>query len=253
MVRAAPVLSRGRAVAFAAGVVAVAAYASAAEHVFSLREAWDVAFVGLLVLPASLALVWLVLPLARVPYPRLALAAVPLALAAVAFELLDYDGGFNVAKLLVYALLGLAFLGVFELLWWVTLIAVLVPWVDVWSVAAGPTRHVIDERPGLLERLAVASPFPGENAAIFLGPPDILFFALFLGAAARFGLRVRWTFAGMAGLLSATLALVVFGDVSGLPALPAVCLGFLLPNADLLWRDARLALRSRRAREPGDN
>jgi hypothetical protein len=25
-------------------------------------------------------------------------------------------------------------------------------------------------------------------------------------------------------------------DVAGLPALPAVCLGFLLPNADLLWR-----------------
>jgi hypothetical protein len=28
-------------------------------------------------------------------------------------------------------------------------------------------------------------------------------------------------------------------DSSGLPALPAVCLGFLVPNADLLWRDAR--------------
>ncbi|HXG76182.1 MAG TPA: hypothetical protein VNJ53_06400 [Gaiellaceae bacterium] len=250
MVRAAPVLSRRRALALGAGAVVVAGYASAAEHLFSLREAWDVAFVGLLVLPASLALVWLVLPLARVPYPRLLLAAVPLALAAVAFELADYDGGFNVAKLLVYALLGLAFLGVFELLWWVTLIAVLVPWVDAWSVASGPTRHVIDERPGLLERLAVASPFPGENAAIFLGPPDLLFFALFLGAAARFGLRVGWTFAGMAGLLSATFALVVFGDVSGLPALPAVCLGFLLPNADLLWRDARVAFRARRTREP---
>jgi hypothetical protein len=27
--------------------------------------------------------------------------------------------------------------------------------------------------------------------------------------------------------------------VSGLPALPAICLGFLLPNADLLWRQFR--------------
>ena len=36
--------------------------------------------------------------------------------------------------------------------------------------------------------------------------------------------------------LGATIALAVWGDASGLPALPAVCVGFLVPNADLLWR-----------------
>ncbi len=42
----------------------------------------------------------------------------------------------------------------------------------------------------------------------------------------------------MTACLAATLALVWWwDDVAGLPALPAVCLGFLLPNADLLWRD----------------
>jgi hypothetical protein len=30
------------------------------------------------------------------------------------------------------------------------------------------------------------------------------------------------------------------GPNSGLPALPAISLGFLLPNADLLWRRLRL-------------
>ncbi|MBM2822529.1 MAG: hypothetical protein HW413_1275, partial [Thermoleophilia bacterium] len=30
-------------------------------------------------------------------------------------------------------------------------------------------------------------------------------------------------------------------DIAGLPALPAVCLGFLIPNADLLWRNVREA------------
>ncbi len=73
-----------------------------------------------------------------------------------------------------------------------------------------------------------------------IGPPDILFFALFLAAAARFGLRVAATWVGMTACLAVTLALVWWwDDVAGLPALPAVCLGFLAPNADLLWHDLR--------------
>jgi hypothetical protein len=28
-------------------------------------------------------------------------------------------------------------------------------------------------------------------------------------------------------------------DLAGLPALPAICVGFLLPNADLLWSRLR--------------
>ena len=75
-----------------------------------------------------------------------------------------------------------------------------------------------------------------------IGPPDILFFALLLGAADRFRLRVAWTLVAMTALLSVTLALVwTWDDAPGLPALPAICLGFLLPNADFLWRDARAA------------
>ena len=39
----------------------------------------------------------------------------------------------------------------------------------------------------------------------------------------------------MTGLLGATLIVTATTDVSGLPALPAICIGFLLPNADILW------------------
>jgi len=39
--------------------------------------------------------------------------------------------------------------------------------------------------------------------------------------------------------IAVTLVLVWEWDVAGLPALPAVCFGFLVPNADLLWRDFR--------------
>jgi hypothetical protein len=62
-----------------------------------------------------------------------------------------------------------------------------VPWVDIWSVAAGPTEYVVEEQPGLFERLSVAFPSPGETGTVNVGPPDILFFALFLAAADRFG------------------------------------------------------------------
>jgi hypothetical protein len=55
----------------------------------------------------------------------------------------------------------------------------------------------------------------------------------------------------MTGLLVLTLAAVVLLDISGLPALPAVCAGFLVPNADLLLRDARAAWQARRERGEG--
>jgi hypothetical protein len=73
-----------------------------------------------------------------------------------------------------------------------------------------------------------------------LGPPDVVFFALFLAAADRFRLRVTATWVAMCACIGATLVLVWSWDgVSGLPALPAVCLGFLAPNADLLWHDIK--------------
>jgi hypothetical protein len=43
----------------------------------------------------------------------------------------------------------------------------------------------------------------------------------------------------------ATLALAIWQEEAGLPALPLLSLAFALVNADLLWRD----LRSRRSSE----
>jgi hypothetical protein len=45
----------------------------------------------------------------------------------------------------------------------------------------------------------------------------------------------------MTALLSVTVIVTVAFDVGGLPALPAVALGFLLPNADLLLAQVRSA------------
>jgi hypothetical protein len=87
--------------------------------------------------------------------------------------------------------------------------------------------------------LSFAFPVPGEHAAANLGLPDLLFFALFLAAAARFGLRVLPTFAGLLAGLGATIAATVYFELRGLPALPGIAFGFLLPNADLILRRVR--------------
>jgi hypothetical protein len=141
-----------------------------------------------------------------------------------------------VAKLCAYLLIGFWLMGVFEILAPIVLVALLIPWLDALSVWRGPTRAVVEGKPGLFEKVAISFRVPGEDAGAALGPPDILFFALFLGAAARFGLRRRATWLAMTGLLSFTLLLIALTDIDGLPALPAVALGFLLANADLLWK-----------------
>ena len=90
----------------------------------------------------------------------------------------------------------------------------------------------------MFTKLSIAFVVPGGNAAR-LGLPDVLFFAVFLGAAARFGLRPFLTWLLMVAGLGITIVLTTFWVTGGLPALPAIALGFLLANCDLLW--ARLA------------
>ena len=234
-----PVLSSRRAVALAAVVAALVTYGAVADALPALSIRWDAVVIGVFVFPASTAAIWLALPLARRPRKHPIVLPAAAAALAIGLRVVGMDSAFNIAKLACFALIGFALLWLFDALWWVVVVSVLIPWVDVWSVASGPTRYVVAEKPGLIEHVSVGTPFPGEAAAIFLGPPDVIFFALFLAATQRFALRTAWTWVGMTGLLSSTLALVLVGNIAGLPALPAICLGFLLPNADLVWRHVR--------------
>ena len=193
----------------------------------------DTLFIAYLLLPLTLLVPLLALPLvgSRMLLP----GAVGFAVLAVGLHLLGMESLFNVAKLLALTALGFWFMQLFEELSWVVLIALIIPWVDALSVWRGPTDYVVSEQPGLFERVSIAFRLPGEEGSANIGPPDILFFALFLSAAQRFGLRVVWTWFTMVGFLSATLLLTTATDISGLPALPAIALGFVLPNADLIW------------------
>ena len=119
------------------------------------------------------------------------------------------------------------------------LVACIIPWVDAYSVWRGPTKEIVANHAHVFDVHSFAFPVPGEHAAANLGVPDLLFFALFLAAAARFGLRVLATFAGLLAGLGLTIAATVYFDLRGLPALPGIAVGFLLPNADLLVRRLR--------------
>ena len=239
---AASLLGTRRAAALAGLLVLLVAYGAAARQLPDLPSGFDVAFQAFVVFPAFAAAIWLALPLARTRSLPLFALAFGAGAIAIGLTLVGIDSAANVAKLACFALAGFWFLTLFEELWWLALVAVLVPWVDIWSVAAGPTQYVVEERPGIFEQIAVAFPTPGETATVNLGPPDIVFFSLFLAAADRFQLRVTATWIGMSACLAGTLLLVWSWDsIAGLPALPAISLGFLLPNADLLWRDVRRA------------
>jgi hypothetical protein len=221
-------------------LAAVVLYDAGAGRLPAMSEAWDVSFVAVVLIPVTVAALLLALPLAS------ARGLLPVALAvgvlAVVLEVAGIGSAFNAAKVVAFALLGFVFLEFFQELSWVVLVAAIIPWIDAISVWRGPTKVVVTQHPGLFDRISIAFRIPGEGGSANLGPPDILFFALFLATAQRFGLRVGWTWIATVTFLGTTLALTSAFDLAGLPALPAISLGFLLPNADLLWarwRDSR--------------
>ena len=236
--RAAAVLGTRRAAGLGALLAALCAWDALANELPAVGDRWDVLIVALVLIPATFGVVWLLLPVAdaRGLFP---IAAATGALALL-LDLAGLDAGANVAKLVAFTLVGFWFLQLFEALSWVVLVAVLIPWVDIASVYRGPTRVVVDEQPGVFERIAVAFALPGEDAAARLGPPDVLFFALFLAAARTFDLRAAATWLGMTAGLALTLVATYAFDLGGLPGLPGIALGFLVPNVDLLWRSLRL-------------
>jgi hypothetical protein len=248
--RASTVLSRGRAAALLVVSTYLGVYYAVAESLPSLSLWWDIATISLLVIPPVFALVYFALPLRTARW--LLPAGVGVAVLAALLQLVGLDVLANFAKLGAVTLLAWWFLSFFETAAWVTIVALIIPWVDAVSVWRGPTKHIVTHQRELFTTFSFAFPVPGEANTAQLGLPDLLFFALFLGAADRWGLRTRLTWVAMTLSFGATLSLTAALDINGLPALPLLALGFLAPNADLLWRklrseDAWGSLRSERS------
>jgi hypothetical protein len=217
-------------------VTALGLYYGISEELPELSQWGNVVFLGLVLMPAMFLLVWLALPLRQEGSRRIGIAALVLVAVTVVLEQLDLDIAANFVKLAAAAAVGWWFLGFFEALSWVLLVALLIIPVDSFSVARGPTKEIVENQPEVFNALSISFPLPGQHSSAQLGLPDILFFSLFLGAAERFGLRVGWTWLVMTLSFGTTLTLAVAFDVSGLPALPLLSVGFVAVNADLIWR-----------------
>jgi hypothetical protein len=231
------VVGRAPALLGVALFAALVVYYETHERWWNAGVWWDVAWIACVLMPAVFALVLLALPLRE--WRGLFPVGVAFVVLAVVLEVANVGLFANFARLAATTLLGFWFLSFFETVAWVVLVAAIIPWVDAYSVWRGPTKQIVTHHEHVFSVLSFAFPVPGERAAANLGVPDLLFFALFLASAARFDLRVRSTWVGLVAALGITIFLTVYFDLSGLPALPGIALGFLVPNADLLWRRLR--------------
>ena len=205
------------------------------------HAAW---FAIVLVLVAAIVQWW------RVPRRTMALAIGGTFLLAMAGNLLDWSIPADVAKVWFGACAGAAFVRAVERPWWMLPIACAVPIADAWSVysSRGVTKAVIDraqEEPRWIEWPTIATPIAGVPYELFgrLGTVDILFCALFLAVAVRLHLgRARTAIALWIALVATTFIVL---EVEGLaiPALPLICLGFLVVQLPALVRDLRASLR----------
>ena len=233
----------GRAATLLAFLAALVVYDVVASRLPDLPLWWDVALLAFVLIPAMFLLVLLALPLRTAPQPqKLAYAVVGLAAAAVVLTVADLDVAANFVKFAAVIVAGWWFLEFFENVNWVLLVALLIVPVDIFSVARGPTKQIVEHQPQIFGALSIAFPIPGEHSSAQLGLPDCLFFALFLAATERFQLRTTWTWVAMTLSFGATLAAAVWWNTAGLPALPLLSIALILVNADRLWRARRVGL-----------
>ncbi len=232
----AAVLSRPRVLAFAINFVVVIAWFWVAPHLPYIGHAWNVVLVSFVVLPGTMLLVLWALPLWDRSW--MWIATVAFALLALVFSLLDWGLPANFAKLFAAVCAGWTFLRLFEALSWVVLVALVIPLVDIVSVWRGPTHTITSHHFEVYTSVAIAFLAPAGSTA-YLGPPDVLFYALFVGAAVRWNLRPVATWVAATLIYGLTIVLANATDTGGLPALPFLSLAFLLANGDLLWKQLR--------------
>jgi len=199
----------------------------------------DIMLSSALVLSLVAVLVWGILPLRALGrrLPLLAAAALP---PAILFVWLGWAPLANVAKVVAAAALGIWIAEELEKLSWIVIVAVVSAAVDVVSVAAGPTKAILDKGPVVVGYFTVAVTWAGytySEAYTGLGISDVIFLALYLGSARRFGLRVGWSAVAMVVSFLATIAAAMWW--TALPALPLLSVAFLAVNGDLLWRKLR--------------
>lgn len=189
-------------------------------------------------------------PVAALPRRWLLTAVGATFVGAVALNVLEVPVASDVVKFLFGAFAGAGLVRMIERPWWLVPICLCVPIADAWSVfsSKGVTNAVVEraqEDRAWIDWPTIATPIAGFPYESFgrIGIVDVLFIAVFLGAAARWRLGlwrcVAFLTAGFVGT-----SVLVFEDVAtAVPALPLLCVAFLLGAGPGLWRDMRAAAR----------
>ena len=199
----------------------------------------DIMLSSAIVLALLGLLVWGMLPLRALGrrLPLIAAVALPLAILCVWLHLVPFA---NVAKIVAAGALGIWIAEELEQLSWIVIVAAISAAVDIVSVAVGPTKALLGKGPVVVGYFTIAVTWMGysyDEAYTGLGVSDVIFFALYLGAARRFGLRVGWSAVAMVASFLATIAAAMYW--TALPALPLLSVAFLAVNGDLIWRKVR--------------
>jgi hypothetical protein len=224
--------------ALAAGV-ALLLWGFLSRYLPALPIKLDIMLSSTVVLALLGVLVWGMLPLHTLGrrLPLITVVALPLAFLFVWLHLVPFA---NVAKIVAAGALGIWIAEELEQLSWIVIVAAVSAAVDIVSVAVGPTKALLGKGPVVVGYFTIAVTWLGysyDEAYTGLGVSDVIFFALYLGAARRFRLRVGWSAVAMVGSFLATIAAAMFW--TALPALPLLSVAFLAVNADLLWRRLR--------------
>ncbi|MCW2925098.1 MAG: hypothetical protein JWM98_2502 [Thermoleophilia bacterium] len=184
------------------------------------------------------------------PTRRLVAATLGSFVVVMVLNRLDVDVASDVAKVLFGTFAGAGLVRAIERPWWLVPICVCVPLADAWSVfsSRGVTHAVVQHArkdPTWIDWPTVATPIAGFDYASAgrIGIVDVMFTAIFLAAAARWDLGLRRCAALIAVGFVGTTVLVFQTTLSAVPALPLLCIAFLLGAAPGLWRDLRAASR----------
>jgi hypothetical protein len=214
----------------AAALAALAAFDLAAPHIgHDVGTVAEVAGLGLISIPLATLVPRAMLRSVSLDARLLAATAAAVA-ATVGLILAGYSGTpATLTKLCAASMLGLALGSLLQSAAEIVGVALLIAAVDIYSVAAGPTRVIVEHHVDVLNAFTLAFHPIGSEGDAQIGSSDFVFFAVFLAAGRRFGLRLQATWLAMTASFGATLLLSYLLD-RALPALPLLSLSFLLVN-----------------------
>jgi hypothetical protein len=228
----------------AAASLALVAYTLVSRYLPALGWHTGIVASALIAAPLMALIVVGLWPLRGLGHRLLIVAAAGFAAAALSTHF-GWVPVSNLAKILVACSLGFWLAQQIEALWWYVPVAGVSAGVDLFSVFAGPTKVLLARGPAVVGYFTVAMTWFGyswRQAYTALGTSDLIFFSLYYAAVERFALRRVLTLVSMTA--SFVITIVIGFRFSALPALPLLAVGFVAPNADLLWRALRGARRA---------